>query len=242
MGDGMIKRSKSLAVAIALLFLVLCFSGCVDNMPDLDKTKDTVVDKFEGIIEYIDNIVIDDENFILAMSKLEPIDSTTITSFDQFKNVADHVNLAAEVMNREGGLNIDKLDKTTDEYSKISKTVTEYTPLVGNYNKVVRAAKNYVDGKGTKLEFYTALTELSIEIIIIQGGVFYKPAFKLTGTIFRNTGLSRLAFKYPSLVSHMMSTVHWYLRNYMVDQTSEFAGGLIEEVNDLNNSVNEERR
>ncbi|MCK4332937.1 MAG: hypothetical protein KAV40_05095 [Thermoplasmatales archaeon] len=93
-----------------------------------------------------------------------------------------------------------------------------------------------------KIGFYKHVANLTIEIIIIQSGVFYKPAFKLTGTIFRSTGLTALAFRFPSLISHMMSCVHWHLRNYMVDITSELAGGLIQELDDLNNAVNDEAR
>ena len=40
----------------------------------------------------------------------------------------------------------------------------------------------------------------------------------------------------------MMSCVHWYLRNWMIDETSELAGGVIKELEDLNNSANKDGR
>jgi len=236
------KNPKFLPPMLAILISIMLLSGCTEIEQSFDDVKDTLADTYERGKEYFEGMSIDDERLIHAISNLEPIDGTTMNSYNQYKSTADSVNLAVEILNREGGLDIDKLDKTTDEHSKISKTATKYTPLLGNYNSLVYAAKDFQNGNGSKIDFYRAVAELSIEIIVIQAGVFYKPAFKITGAIFRNTGLSKLAFRFPSLISHMMSCVHWYLRNWMVDETSELAGGLIQELEDLSNAVNEEAR
>ena len=230
-----------------IFILLLLLSGCTENVANtlpkqFDDIKDIAEDEFNKIKEIsenglnaIENTVINEDKLIEELSKLETIDDETIDGVEGYHNIADKLNLFINILNREIGLDLDSLQGTQDEYKALSKIFTEYTPLVGNYNKIVISAKEYKSGKTTsKDEFYKAIAEFSLEFVIIQGAVFYKPAYRMTGIIYRNVGLNRLAFKYPSIVSHLLSKIHWLLRNLMVNESSEIAGLLLGEMKYLN--------
>jgi len=235
--------SKKILIG-TIFILLLLLSGCTENVANtlpkqFDNIKDIAEDEFNKIKEIsenglyaIENMVINEDKLIEEISKLEPIDDETIDGVDSYHNLADKLNLLIHILNREIGLDLDNLQGTQGEYEELSKIITKYTPLVGNYNKIVTSAKEYKSGKtSSKDEFYKAIAEFSLEFVIIQGAVFYKPAYRMTGIIYRNVGLNRLAFKCPSIVSHLLSSIHWYLRNLMVNESSEIAGLFIDELN-----------
>ena len=262
------KSSKISFITISFVSTILLFSGCIEsvtkNIPEevtnaFDDLKYTLEEEFDEVkeftldelnrlkefgikgIEVIEDIVINEDELIYEISKLEPIDDKTINGVGNYHKIADSLNLFIHILNREIGLDLDILKGSQEEYEKLLKIVTEYTPLVGNYNDIVNAAKLYKNGNlDSKKDFYNAIAGFSLELILIQGAVFYKPAYRLTGVIYKNTGLTRLAFKCPSIVSYLLKSIHWYIRDLMVDKSSEIAKFFINELNFFNTIINSE--
>lgn len=238
--------SKKILIG-TIFIMILLLSGCTENVTnhipeELKDLTNVAEEEYNKFLEYgkdglnaIENTVINEDKLIEEISKLEPIDDGTIDGAEGYHNIADQLNLLIDILNIEIGLDLDYLQGTQAEYQTLSKIITEYTPLIGNYNKIVISAQEYQNGKTSSKDiFYKAVAEFSLEFIIIQGAVFYKPAYRVTGVIYRNIGLNRLAFKYPSVVSHLLSKIHWLLRNLMVNESSEIAGLLIGEMKYLN--------
>lgn len=215
---------------------ILLLSGCFEKLPesnDVVNTMDNYIERGKNLFE---SIIINDDKVIKATAELKPIDDKTINTLEGYHTIADQINFMIHFLNREMGLDLEELKGTQTEYEKLSRIITEYAPLIGNYNKIVKAATEYKNGNyNAREDYYKAVAEFSLELIIIQAAVFYKPSYKLTGIIYRNSGLNRLAFKCPSVVSHLLSSLHWYLRNLMVNKSSEVARCLIDEIDTLYN-------
>jgi hypothetical protein len=195
--------------------------------------EDLIEIGIEGI-KTIEDLAINEQILIENISNLRLLDNETIQKSTMYHEAADVINLIIHILNKEVGLDHYELEGTQTEYEQLSKAITEYTPLVGNYNRIVQSAKDYKNGDSkAKEEFYFAIAEFSLELILIQSAVFYKPAYKMTGFIYRNIGINRLAFKYPAIISFLLSKIHWYLRNSMVDISSNVASMTIQELKEL---------
>ncbi len=206
--------------------MVLVLSGCIENVPEeVSGIGDKASSLVDDGLNYIDTTFNgQDTDLIKGVSNLPTMDDTTVDTFEGYQNFADSVNVLFTFLNREGGYDFQVLKGTREEYEKISKVVTEYSPLIGNYNDVVNAAKNYdeTDPESGK-EFYTALGIFGLEFGIIYATVWYSPTYKAVGMVYRWSGLNRFAFKYPTLISFILSQAHWGLRGILVDKSSETA-------------------
>ena len=145
-----------------MLVLILMLSGCTetvnnnipqdvkDSFEEIKYTLETEYDKLKEIgikgLSSIEDLVIDEDKLIKEIAKLEPIGDKTITSADTYHDLADDTSLLFDILNNEVGLDLEELQGTQEEYDKFSRILTEYTPLLGNYNKIVRSAKKYEDG------------------------------------------------------------------------------------------------
>jgi len=191
----------------------------------------------ESLDHYIKNISAEslfvtpeDPRIIEAISNLEPIDSDTIDYFYGYHATADGANAVINILDNEGNMEIG-FDGSRDEYEKVSKIVTKWTPIIGNYNNLVYSAKAYdKNNPDTIKEYYKSLGLFCFEISIIYTHIWWKPSYAIIGKLYRGSGLNNLAFKCPSVISYILSTAHWGLRNYLTDKTTDSAALLIDEL------------
>ena len=134
---------------------------------------------------------------------------------------------------------------TREEYEKISKVVTKWTPIIGNYNRLIYSARAYDDNDQESIkEYYISLGLFCFEISIIYTHIWWKPTYAIVGSLYRMSGLNRLAFKCPTLISYILSSAHWGLRNYLTDKTTDSAEILIDNMTtdivipDINKIIN----
>jgi hypothetical protein len=230
------KKCKCKITLCILIVTIILFSGCTEKISDTatnisQKTKSVVDD---GIDFIVDNLLKEDIKIIQGVSALPTFEQETIDTYQAYQNFADVVNALFKFLNREGGYNFQILKGTQEEYEKISKFVTEYGPLVNNYNSIVYASKNYNHNDPESLkEYYKALGTFGLEFAIIYTTVWYSPTYKAVGMVYRWSGLNRLAFKCPTLISFILSQAHWGLRGILVDKSSGAANFFIDELGKL---------
>jgi hypothetical protein len=114
---------------------------------------------------------------------------------------------------------------TRDVWSKVSTTITKYSPLVNNYNEVINSAKIYASSEKSedKREFYIATGRFGFEASLIIWAVFYSATYNSVGIVYRSIGLNQMALKHPVLVKNILSTWHWTLRSALVEAASQTA-------------------
>ena len=109
--------------------------------------------------------------------------------------------------------------------------MTKWTPIIGNYNELVYAARAYNESDPETIkEYYQALGLFCFEVSIIYSNVWWKPTYAIVGKVYRISGLNRLAFRCPSAISYILSTAHWGLRNYLTNTATYSAEHLIDQL------------
>jgi hypothetical protein len=166
------------------------------------------------------------------ISKLPEFNEKTIDTYLTYKEFADRLNQIIYLLNRETDIfDIPKLDTSLEGFQKISKVVTEFTPLINNYNEVISTSKKVRrDEPETLDDFYVASGKLGIEVGIITCAAYYKVAYKSVGIIYRASGLNRLAFTCPTCIKIILSDAHWFIRNTLVEESSKRIFPIFEEV------------
>ena len=93
----------------------------------------------------------------------------------------------------------------------------KYVPIVGSYNELVTAARQFDPNNVTSVEvFYEDAFLLSSNMIIINDSVAYKLAFTSTGELNDALGLSTLRSLCGNVCySAVLSGIHWTIRTYM---------------------------
>lgn len=173
---------------------------------------------FSGCVSF------DESKMIEKIASLKTLDNETICSFENYRTFVDHVNLLFKLLNREGGYNFQLLKGTREEYERFSKVISEYSPLINNYNEVIYAARNYNRSNPKSVrDFYKALGVFGLEFAIIYASVWYTPSYKIVGKVYRWSGLNKIAFRYPTIVSFILSKAHWGIRGILVEETSDVA-------------------
>lgn len=173
------------------------------------------------------------------ISKLPKIETDTIESFEKYHQFADNVNDLIELLNRELGLELPVLEGTRTEYEKLSKIITEYSPLINNYNEVIDASRKFdINNSSTTEDFYVASVKFGLETAIIFYTVWSGPAYKTTGYIYRITGLNKIAVEHPACVSIILGEVHWFIRTYLVETSSDVADFILRDISKYIGSYN----
>ena len=161
-------------------------------------------------------------NLIGNIADLPTADANIFLTYESYKQFADNVNTLLQFLNREGGFNIKLLEKSTDEFEEISKHLNRYAPLFENYNSVITSAETYDSNDEESIkEFYIAVGVFGFELVLIFGHIWYKTTYNIVGIFYRASGLNRLAFKCPTLISSILSSAYWYLHNKLVDISSD---------------------
>jgi flagellar basal body-associated protein FliL len=165
------------------------------------------------------------------ISKLPSIELENVQTYEHYKHFADNTNNLIYILNeQQEWFEIPTLGTTVENWNKISKVLTEYGPLIGNYNDVIFSAKKFEEsGSNESLEeFYISSSHFAFESLMIWGTVFYKTSYKTVGVIYRASGLNRLALSCPSCVRIALSSSHWAIRNSLVETSSLVANKIIE--------------
>lgn len=199
--------SNRIIVAMLMSFM-LVLSGCKGKI-----TGDIVKDE---------SIKFANETFPFEVAKLPEIDLDTIETFEDYKSFTDSMNALIEILNRQTEYDIPLFPATQEAWSKVSVTITKYSPLINNYNEVIHSARKYASSKDqeNKKEFYTATLRFGFEASLVIWAVFYSAAYASVGIVYRSIGLNKLAFEHPIIVKTILSNWHWTLRSTLVETTS----------------------
>lgn len=164
------------------------------------------------------------------IAKMPLLELETVDSYERFEAMADNFNNLIRLLNNEGGYKIQELEVTVESYQKISRVLTEYGPLINNYNRVVKSAKDY-DGSIDKEEtFYKAVGNFTLETFLITTAVFGSFTYEGIGVLYRASGLNVIAPSCPTCVSFILENAHWFARTYMVQKSSETAEQILNRV------------
>lgn len=160
-----------------------------------------------------------------SFSDLPPLEINSVNSFKEFKTVTDKLNLAIGILNDNNffkNYDVSTIEATQDSWSKVSMEITRFTPLIGNYNSVIKKSNIYLENPSidNRKNLLVETAVFGVEIAIITLGLAYKVSFKLVGTLARKTGILRLAKTNPTLARTFMSSAHWTIRNGITNGAS----------------------
>lgn len=229
-----IKNKKILAVAL-LLNLIL-FSGCTSTEvndftnynPDINTDIDPVIGELKEImgddaqkqqIKVNTAVIISDQ---VKRANLQEIDLEKIDSFNNYLRMTDSLNLVIKLLNNNIGTGINFLGKDVANYDKFMMEVIRYTPLIDNYNEFILSCYNLDPSDGASVDILLIKSaKFTFEATLIFTGAYYGTAFATTGTFASTFGLTNLASVCSPCVSAAMSGIHWSIRNYMTEKTSD---------------------
>jgi hypothetical protein len=202
-----------------ILLGVLLLTGCTQGIPAGSSINSNAIKEFA------------DSTIPLKVAELRPLNLSTIDTYEKYKSFADDTNDLIKILNEKTELfNIPKFEVTREAWEKVSKKITEYSPLINNYNNVVFAAKQYKQTllKNDLHNFYTEAAVFGLEAGIIVSAVFYSAAFNAVGIAYRFVGLNRLALECGPCVSVILSRAHWAVRTLLVEGSAKFADAILD--------------
>ncbi|MBW6442748.1 hypothetical protein K0A97_03145 [Patescibacteria group bacterium] len=167
----------------------------------------------------------------IEISNLKEFSEENLNSYESYEKFANSFNNMITILDNQKMFDIPKMNINQESYDKTLKFLTEYGPLVNNYNEVIESAKKY---NLTRLDedlkyFYGKASNFALELILIEGAVFYGPSYNTVGKVYRASGLQTLAFKCGGCVKVALSTAHWTMRNGLVELSSQFAKAIDDE-------------
>jgi hypothetical protein len=177
--------------------------------------------------QYTGNVIsIDKDTLPINAANLPMMNMTSVDSFDRYKTFADNTNDLITILNNKNELfKIPKFEVTQEAWGRLSKKITEYSPLINNYNQVVGDAKIYVENNSKENldRFYISSGKFAFESAIIVGALFYTASFEIVGFAYRSVGMNALALKCGPCVSVILSNAHWFIRTFLVESASNVA-------------------
>lgn len=146
----------------------------------------------------------------------------------------------SQTMNEQfsAGLNTDRIGSRMSSARGVTAPVSKYAPLVGSYNRFHEAACAFEVGEpGSEEEFYVATAALTMELVLLQYGVFYKASFRATGTAANKLSLMKIYHACGANCYKLtLSQIHWGVRGtlaqasgYAISKSSEIGVELREE-------------
>lgn len=221
------NKKLKIAFILVLLLVSIVLTGCdpriIGDVPAIDSVKD-----FTG------------ETLPLKVAELPLMELSSIDNFQRYKSFVDRSNNLINILNEQGDLfDITLFNPTQEGWNKASRFITEYGPLIDNYNDVVSSAKNFEENKSkeTLKKFYFASGAFAFEASLIVGAVYYTAAYQGVGIVYRSVGLNRLALKCGSCIRVILSNAHWFVRGVLVEGTSQLAQVIIEKVTEMYEKV-----
>jgi len=228
-----LKKQKGLVIILLVISLVL--NGC--NEKEIDDLTGKVISKGKDVVDYFDSFAsnesvryeakVDTAIKISEMVKkfnLQEMDLKKVQSHDEYKKMIDNLNLMIQIINSKAGTNIKILSKEIGAYNTFMLEVKRYSPLIDNYNFLIKYSYelNPSDEESVNI-LLTKTVGFAVEAVLIFGGVFYQAAFVATGTFANAFGLTKLASLCGPCVSTVMSSMHWVIRNGIIEKVSEYS-------------------
>ena len=142
---------------------------------------------------------------------------------------------SSKILNEKGNgmFNIPLLIVTQESLSKLSKVVTEYSPLIKSYNDVIKSAREVDEGKSGTEEFYKASAIFGLEFATIYWAVFYGASYSSVGYVYRAVGLNRFAFECGPCISFILSNAHWAVRTALVEESAKRVEWVFDKIENL---------
>jgi hypothetical protein len=201
-------------VAVVLVSSIL-LSGCGARFTQNDSA--TVIQNFPSEV-------------VEEVAKLPILDMSSVDSYQKYTEFADAADALIKLLNEKsnGTFKIPQIDVTLENFQKASRLITEYSPLINNYNDVVETAIQVNKGKSDIKEFYKTSAIFGLEVAVIFTGLFYPFSYDTVGVLYRAVGLNRFAVDCPSCVSFILSSAHWAIRTALVEESSKVAKNLLD--------------
>lgn len=174
------------------------------------------------------------ETLPLTVATLSPLDLDKVDTYEKYKIFGDRTNQLIRILNEKNDLfNIPLLDTSREAWTTASRYITEYGPLMDNYNNVVFSAKEYGvnQNEETLKNFYTKAGLFGFETGIIVWAVFYSATYEAVGIAYRSLGFNSFALKCGACISVVLSEAHWAVRTFLVEGSSQVAQKLTEIIN-----------
>jgi len=167
------------------------------------------------------------------LSQIEPLNLSSVEKYEGYKEFADKMNDLILIINEQTGTKVPKFETTQESWSKASKQIQKYSPLINNYNSLVLAAKQHKKEKTeeTYQNFYKELGTFSLEFTFISATLFHQVTFNLVGGVARSLGIGSLALKCPSCASTIMSSVYWGIKGFLVESASKASEEIFNKLN-----------
>jgi len=166
-----------------------------------------------------------DDPIPYKISELSSLNLEEVDNYEKYKQFAGNTNNLILILNDQLGTKIPKLESTQEAWSKVSKTITKYGPLINNYNEVVLCSKDFINNPTQEQyqQVYRELGVFSLEFTFISATLFHTATFNTVGTFYRASGLNTFALRCPSCVSVMLSSAYWAIKTVLVEKASEGA-------------------
>ncbi|MBS3090163.1 hypothetical protein J4433_00145 [Candidatus Pacearchaeota archaeon] len=170
--------------------------------------------------------------FVDKISTLKPLNLSSVESYEDYKNFADNINNFISIVNEQTRTNIPKLKTAQEDWSKASKAITKYSPLINNYNSVILSAKDHKRQhiNESYQKFYQEMGKFSLEATFISATLFHQVTFGLVGGVFNSLGIGSLALKCPTCASTIMSGAYWTIKTVLVESASQSADWIFEKL------------
>ncbi len=212
-----IKMNKGVSSIIALLFMSLIFIGIG-------------ITTFPMLVENYKN-----DPLPIEISKLPEMNLEDVKTYEQYKDFTDKINALILILNKQEGFDIPLLETTQEAWSEISKKINKYGPLINDYRELIRSAKKFKNNKTEEnyKKFYLNLGKFSLEITLISVTLFHEATFQTVGYVYRASGFNIWAFKCPSCVSAVLSSVYWSIKTVLVEESSKIVEKLLTEFKNL---------
>jgi len=174
------------------------------------------------------------ENDVLVknVASLNSLNLTTVEKYDDYKQLTDNLNDFILIVNEQTKTRIPLLKNTQEDWSRASKLISKYSPLINNYNSMVLTAQDCKRDKTNESyqKFYGEIGKFSIELTFISAALFHEVTFNLVGGVFNSLGIGSLALKCPSCASTIMSGAYWTIKTTLVESVSQGSDYIFEKL------------
>lgn len=154
-----------------------------------------------------------------------PINLSDVQSFEQYQKIVDRLNLVIKFLKEHNpGIPVQYfsyLKGTQEEYEKISKSITKFSPLINEYNDMIAAAKSVkISDQDSINNFYIKSAVFAIVLILVVTSVYSAPSYVVVGILWRASGLTGFAVKCPICVSVALSKANGIVNASFVESTA----------------------
>ncbi len=186
------------------------------------------------VVKITGNAVNENDKLVYGISKLPELNLEDIKTYEQYKEFADKSNDLISIINKQTGASIPEFETTTEAWSKASKFISKYAPLINNYNLLIDSSRNFEEDKSdlNYRDFYEKMGVFSLEFTFISASIFHQVTFDIVGGVFRSIGIGSLALKCPACASAIMSSAYWSIKTALVESASKGADEIFKKIND----------